>query len=86
MAKLADMEIEIKMDERVLLVDSAVRLVKIFSGRPSTINGEPSLMQCELEFYHSALAFLQMQYELEKPCVHIKTDGRAPITRPAQAE
>jgi hypothetical protein len=73
MAKAADMEIEIKQSERIALIDSAVWLVSIFSSRPATISGEPSMTESELEFYQSALAFLQMQYELEKPVVVIRT-------------
>ena len=72
MAEFADMEIEIKQSEPIALIDSAVRLVEIFSGRPSTISGEPSLMKCELDFYHSALAFLQMQYESERTFLYHK--------------
>ena len=68
MANVADMEMEIefKQSERIALIDSAVELVGIFSSRPATISGEPGMTESELEFYESALAFLQMQYESER--------------------
>jgi hypothetical protein len=72
MAKAADMEIEIKQSERIALIDSAVWLVGIFSGRAATISGEPSMTKSELEFYQSALAFLQYQYESERIFLHHK--------------
>ena len=94
MASVADMEmeIEIKQSERIALIDSAVELVKIFANREPTLSPPPEygselrLSEEESVAYCSALAFLQMQYELERPVVHIKTSEQAPITRPAQAE
>lgn len=85
MANVVDMEIEIRQLARIALIDSAVELVKIFSNRKPTISGD-TIFDIEQPAYESALEFLQMQYELERPCVHIKTDERAPTTRPAQAE
>ena len=79
MANVSDMEIEIRQSERIALIDSATKLVASFVNRPPAITSE-------LRAYEAALAFLQMQYELEKPCLYVKTDDRAPITRPAQAE
>lgn len=72
MAKVADMEIEFKQSERIALIDSAVELVKIFANRRPTIAGD-TIFDIEQPLYKAALEFLQMQYELERPCVHIKT-------------
>lgn len=75
MAKVPDMEIEFKQSERIALIDSAVELVTIFANREPTLcpppeyGSEPSLATEEAQAYRSALAFLQMQYELEKPVV-----------------
>ena len=62
MAKVPDMEIELKQSERIALIDSAVKLVTIFANRPPAITSQ-------LRAYEAALGFLQMQYELEKPVV-----------------
>ena len=80
MANVSDMEIEIRQSERIALIDSAVELVTIFANREPTLlpspeyGSEPSLATEEAQAYRAALAFLQMQYELEKPCVHVKTN------------
>lgn len=72
--------IELCLEIRLKLIESAHELIRELGGR--SFNGSHRNEQA----YDSALAFLQMQYELEKTVVHINTNERAPTTRPAQAE
>ena len=68
MAKVADIEVEFKQSERIALIDSAVKLVTIFSNREPTLlppqeyGSKPSLTTEESQAYRSALEFLAIQY------------------------
>jgi hypothetical protein len=74
MAKAADMEIEVRhiaspmelgVEIRLKLIESAHELIRELGGRSFNVSDRDE------QAYESALAFLQMQYELEKPVVVI---------------
>ncbi len=75
MARLEDIKMEVRqiaspvelaVEVRLKLIESAHELIRELGGRSFNVSDRDE------QAYESALAFLQMQYELEKPVVVIR--------------